>query len=83
MSFGIRRLLSLSLALVVWAAPATSLACAVCYGDPDSPMVKAMGQGILFLFGCIGFVLAAFAAMFTYWIFRARRVRMLADGVND
>ncbi len=71
------------MALALWAVPATSLACTVCYGDPNSPMVKAMGQGILFLLGCIGFVLAAFACMFTYWIFRVRRGRMLADGVND
>ena len=40
-------------------------ACAVCYGSPDEPAVKAAQAGILFLLGVIIFVLSCFA-MFLY-----------------
>jgi len=40
-------------------------ACAVCYGSPDDPAVKAAQAGILFLLGVITFVLSCFA-MFIY-----------------
>tara|TARA_B100001250_G_scaffold59156_1_gene46071 strand:- start:437 stop:631 length:195 start_codon:yes stop_codon:yes gene_type:complete len=36
-------------------------ACAVCYGAPDEPAVKAAQAGILFLLGIVGFVLSGFA----------------------
>ena len=35
--------------------------CAVCYGNPDSPMAKGMNMGILTLIGFIGFVLCIVA----------------------
>ena len=31
--------------------------CAVCYGNPDSPMTHGMNMGVLTLMGFIGFVL--------------------------
>ena len=31
--------------------------CAVCYGNPDSPMSHGMNMGVLTLLGFIGFVL--------------------------
>ena len=34
------------------------LPCAVCYGDPDSPMSYGMNMGVLTLMGFIGFVLS-------------------------
>ena len=40
-------------------------ACAVCYGSPDEPAVKAAQAGILFLLGIISFVLSCFA-LFMY-----------------
>ena len=36
-------------------------ACAVCYGDPTSPMAKGMNMGVLTLMGFIGFVLCMVA----------------------
>jgi len=36
-------------------------ACAVCYGSPDEPAVKAAQVGIIFLLGVITFVLSCFA----------------------
>ncbi len=59
-------------------APAAAQACAVCYGDPDSALTKAMGSGILFLLGCIGMVLSAFAGMFAYWALRVKRLNQAA-----
>jgi len=36
-------------------------ACAVCYGSPDEPAVKAVQAGIWFLLGVVGFVLSSIA----------------------
>ena len=32
--------------------------CAVCYGDPESPMSHGMNMGVLTLMGFIGFILS-------------------------
>jgi hypothetical protein len=65
----------LALAVTSLAACAgTADACAVCYGAPDSPQIKAMQAGILVLLGCIGTVLAAFAGLFCYWLYRTQRL---------
>ncbi len=58
--------------LLASALPA--LACAVCFGDPESPQTQGMNSAILFLMGVIGSVLAAFASMFVYWAARSRRM---------
>jgi hypothetical protein len=34
-------------------------ACAVCYGSPDEPAVKAVQAGIWFLLGVVGLVLSS------------------------
>lgn len=36
-------------------------ACAVCYGNPDEPAVKAVQAGIWFLLGVVVFVLSSIA----------------------
>ena len=36
-------------------------ACAVCYGNPESPMSHGMNMGVLTLLGFIGFVLCVVA----------------------
>ena len=64
-------------------APRATLACAVCFGDPDSPQTKAMGAGILFMLGCIGTVLACFAAVFCYWAVRSHRLAMANEGATN
>jgi maltodextrin utilization protein YvdJ len=53
-----------------------ALACPVCFGQSDSPMAQGVNMGIFFLLGVVGCVLAAFAVFFVYL---ARRSRMLAD----
>lgn len=44
--------------------PKLALACAVCYGDPQDPVVQSLNTSVLFLLGVIGTVLFMFAAFF-------------------
>ena len=68
----LRALPGASALLLASALPA--LACAVCFGDPESPQTQGMNSAILFLMGVIGSVLAAFAPMVVYWVARSRRI---------
>lgn len=47
-------------------------ACAVCYGDVDSPMTKGMNNGILVLLGVVAAVQGGFVGLFL-----SIRLRML------
>ncbi len=49
-------------------------ACAVCYGDPNSPMTKGIEAGVLVLVGCIYTVLGLMASAFVYWTWRHTRL---------
>ena len=60
---------------------ARALACAVCYGDPDSAQVKGAEAGILVLFGVIATVLAGIAGMAIFWILRARAMASTTNAV--
>lgn len=51
------------------------LACATCFGSPDSSQTHAQNMGILFLLGLTGVMLAGFATLFVYFWRRARRCR--------
>jgi hypothetical protein len=62
-------------------APAAAQACAVCFGDPESPLTKGMNAAILFLLGCITTVLAGFASLFLYWMRRSRLNQATAEGM--
>ncbi len=53
--------------------PAEALACAVCYGDPDSSQVAGLNRAIWALLAVIGVVQVGFVAMFAGFIRRARR----------
>jgi len=63
-----------ALLLVCVFHPATALACAVCYGDPQAPMTNGMNMAILSLLGITGGVLSAFVAFFVFLRKRARTV---------
>jgi hypothetical protein len=55
--------------------PEVANACAVCYGDPNNPMVKSADNATLFLLGIVGFVQLGFIALFwTFWR-RAKALR--------
>jgi hypothetical protein len=64
-------------AVIVLASAGDADACAVCYGDPESPMTKGMAAGIWVLLGCIFTVLTGFASVFLYWMSRSRRLSAL------
>lgn len=49
------------------------IACAVCFGDPASPLTKAVTPAVLFLMGTVGVVLAGIAALAVIWTLRAQR----------
>lgn len=51
-----------------------AMACAVCFGDPDSSMVKGATAGVLVLLGVIGVVLAGFVGTGLFWMQRNRRL---------
>lgn len=49
-------------------------ACAVCFGDPSSPLSKGVAAGVAFLIVVIGGVLAAIAFTAYRWARRARQL---------
>lgn len=63
-----------ALAFLAVAAPA--YACPVCFGDPDSPLVKGAVQGIVLLLVVTGVVLGGFVGLGTFWFVRARRAAL-------
>ena len=52
------------------------LACAVCFGDVDSPLTKGLNAAILFLVGVVGFVLASISLIAFSWSRRAKRLHL-------
>ncbi len=53
-------------------SPGSLLACAVCFGDPNSDMVKGANAGILILLGVVVTVLGSIVGVTLFWIRRAR-----------
>jgi hypothetical protein len=49
-------------------------ACAVCFGDPSSPLSKGVAAGVAFLIAVIGSMLAAIAFTAYRWVRRAREL---------
>lgn len=54
-------------------APRAAGACAVCFGDPDSPATKGLTAAVLFLVGVIAAVLAGVALFAIVMLRRAER----------
>ena len=65
----------LAVAAVLWALPAVSRACAVCFGAEDAPMTIGMNNGILTLLGVIGAVQVCFIALFVGFWRRSKSAR--------
>ena len=69
----LRRFVLISLAFAMTLVrPECVLACAVCFGDPNSDMVKGANAGILILLGIIITVLGAIGSVALFWMRRAR-----------
>ena len=67
-----------NVSFLAWGAillvPQDVWACATCFGNPDSPLVKSANAGIAFLMAVIGTLLMGFAGLFIFWIRRARKL---------
>lgn len=58
-----------------------ALACAVCqFGTPDSPLVRAIRDGIWILLALVAFMLLGFLALFTFWAKRDRQASKAPHG---
>lgn len=70
-----RRFVGPASLLVAFSAEANrAVACAVCYGDPESPLAKGATAGVLFLMGVVGVVLVTIAGTGMYWMHRSRQI---------
>lgn len=56
--------------------PQAASACAVCFGNSDSPLAKALNWGILALLGVVLAVLAGIVAFFVHMAKRARTAQL-------
>ena len=72
----------LAAALIVILLAPHALACAVCYGAPNDPMVKGMNNGIWVLLSIIGFVQLGFVALFWSFWRRARDLRRFRESLK-
>ena len=50
----------------------SALACAVCFGAPDSSLTQGAKAGILILLGVVATVLTGIVAVTLFWVRRAR-----------
>ena len=66
----------LTIGILIFITPQFAHACAVCYGDPQSPMTAGLNQAILLLLGVIGFILSL---VFSVGIYFVRRNKVLEN----
>lgn len=80
-----RRWLNAAGALLAFGPAADAVrACAICSGDPESPMAQGAAAGVLALVIIVGGVLAGIAGITGFWIVRARRLaRRESAGVSS
>jgi len=59
-------------------------ACAVCFGDPSSPLTIGAKAGVLFMVGILAIVLGGILAFIIFFIHRARivQVQSILHGEN-
>ena len=53
-------------------SPQITWACSVCFGDPNSPMIKGAQWGVLVLLGVVLSVLGGMIVVIISWVRRAR-----------
>ena len=64
----------LTIGILIFTIPELSHACAVCYGDPQSPMTAGLNQAIFFLLGVIGFILTIVISIGIYFVKRSKNL---------
>ncbi len=60
----------------------SALACSVCWGAPNDPMVKSVNKGIYVLLGIVGFVQIGFVALFWSFWRRAREQQRFRESLH-
>lgn len=68
----LQRLVVLSVPLMLLSDSA--MACSVCFGDPESPMMKGAVAGVYVMVGFISSLLICIATTACFWSIRARRL---------
>ena len=68
----VRNLVLLVTFMLVTALPDKLYACAVCFGDPASPLVQGAKYGVMFLAGVIYVLLFAMLGVVFFWYKRAQ-----------
>jgi hypothetical protein len=59
------------------------IACATCFGAPDSSMTQGMNMAIFTLLGVTGVVLGGFIWMIVYLVRRARRYQATEEIISQ
>jgi hypothetical protein len=79
-----RSLLVLFLGAIGMIVPNFVQACAVCFGDPSSPLTLGAKAGVLFMIGVLGVVLGGILAAIIYFVHRSRivEVQSILHGEN-
>jgi Na+/proline symporter len=67
--------LALLAGLATFLVAESASACSVCFGDPNSAMVKGAQAGVLVMLGVVGVMLAGLASLFIFWMRRAANLR--------
>ena len=60
----------------VLSSPGFAQACAVCFGDPSSPLTLGAKAGVAFMLGVLVVVLGGIFAVAIFWSRRAKRVQV-------
>ncbi|HEX6642277.1 MAG TPA: hypothetical protein VF215_14250 [Thermoanaerobaculia bacterium] len=68
--------------MLLLAMTPVALACPVCFGAPDDPMVKGVNNGIWVLLALVALVQVGFAAMFWSFWRRAREHKRFRDSLR-
>lgn len=64
----------LALTAFLFFKPTPALACAVCMGDPNSPLVKGANAGVWLLLVVVAAVLSGFGGIILFWVKRAEKL---------
>lgn len=70
----IRHIPVTALIVIAMLSPELLSACAVCFGDPSSPLTLGAKAGVFFLLGVVVLVMGAIVGVGIFW---ARRARLL------
>jgi hypothetical protein len=65
-----------AIAALIFLTPGFAQACAVCFGDPKSPLTIGAKAGVAFMLGILVIVLGGIFAVTIFWARRAKLVQV-------